>query len=103
MVEMIMSMMVIVNENRKKILRALNIIHEVEFNENGKAWFLVFKIRLVNGGGLDYAFGIHQCTQFIMMIFLFAKDKKTGWDFLVLGYASASLEIKTLEIKDLPK
>ena len=39
MVEMIMSMMVIVNENRKKILRALNIIHEVEFMKMEKLGF----------------------------------------------------------------
>ena len=34
---MIMSM-VIVHENKKLILRPLNIVHRVEFTENGKAW-----------------------------------------------------------------
>ena len=27
-----------VHENKKLILRPLNIVHEVEFEENGKAW-----------------------------------------------------------------
>ena len=34
---MIMSM-VIVHEKKKLILRPLNIVHRVEFTENGKAW-----------------------------------------------------------------
>ena len=36
-VDMIMSL-VIVHENKKLILRPLNIVHEGEFEENGKAW-----------------------------------------------------------------
>ena len=38
-VDRIMSL-VIVHENRKLILRALNIVHKVGFNGNGKAWIL---------------------------------------------------------------
>ena len=34
---MIMSL-VIVHENKKLILRPLNIVHRVEFTENGKSW-----------------------------------------------------------------
>ena len=34
---LIMSL-VIVHENKKLILRALNLVHEVEFNEKEKAW-----------------------------------------------------------------
>ena len=36
-VDMIISL-VIVHENKKLILRPLNIVHEVEFNADGKAW-----------------------------------------------------------------
>ena len=36
MVEMIISL-VLDHENQKLILRLLNLVHEVEFNENGKA------------------------------------------------------------------
>ena len=35
-VDMIMSL-VLDHENKKMILRPLNLVHEVEFNENGKA------------------------------------------------------------------
>ena len=35
-VDMIMSL-VLDHENKKLILRALNLVHEVEFNKNGKA------------------------------------------------------------------
>ena len=37
-VDMIMSL-VIVHENKKLSLRPLNIVHEVEFNADGNAWF----------------------------------------------------------------
>ena len=36
-VEMMKSL-VLDHKNKKLILRPLNLVHEVEFNENGKAW-----------------------------------------------------------------
>ena len=39
-VEMMKSL-VLNHENKKLILRPLNLVHEVEFNEKEKAWYLV--------------------------------------------------------------
>ena len=41
-VDMIMSL-VLDHENKKLILRPLNLVHEVEFNKNGKAWKRVLR------------------------------------------------------------